>query len=254
MTEASQEGFASHLLARARGESSQLRPKLQPYYAPDTEEAAPLIEEVTQEARAEAPRRPLEVPEPARAQALHLGRAPDGGTRTTNHPVPSPSGARLMPKDSDAPPAPPPSPDVETPNITVDDEVRAPAMEPEERPSSAPAVVQPAPTEGRSAPGVTASLAAAIVRLGGESPNTEPRLMPEESVATGAAHLVRPESPAPRDDATTLPPLHIHIDEIVIAADPAPAEARPEPPRPRPTWQPMLSLDAYRAGRQRGER
>lgn len=263
MNSARQNGFAAQLLSRARGEVGQLRPKVQPYYAADTDEAEPMIEEVTREVPAKAP-----------------PGSPVDAVRTEPPAAPAPSelhdDTHLMPPQRETPatpPAPGPAParvrrEASPPTQPIfEAETSRPAEAPDAIPATQrPQMPSPEPKEVRPArqariiqPDFAAVLAAAVARLSGEAPEPEPRLMPEQTAPSVAERVMRPApdapgDPGPRGGEETPPPLHIHIGEIVIEADPTPAAQTFEPPRPRPSWQPTLSLDAYRSARQRGER
>lgn len=266
MTDAATPGFADRLLGRARGDATPLRPKLSPFYAPMAETSAPLLDDPVQTdapvvARIET--LPDRVPPPAdaapeaplRQPAIDHRSAPSRPTTTKPAPlmpdppaqVPAGPPAAPVPRRATVPAqraaservAPPPALPA-NPVIRAADPVLSP-------PQPTPALT---PRPARPQPDIAAALALALARLTGPTPAPAERLMPPEALPAKA------EAPAarntPRQGEPDPAPVHIHIGEIVVAADPAPALPLPAPHRP--DWSPVLTLDAYRASRQRGPR
>jgi hypothetical protein len=264
MTDAATPGFADRLLGRARGEPTPLRPKLVPFYAPMPETPEPVLDEPVPSAapaatRIEAPTGPLPPPAVAAPQAPRRREPVEPWSELM--PLTRAEPAPLMP----APPAPvvagipvatvprraeepvqrtlaegaakPPVPPV-GPVIRVADPAPAPAQ-------PTPALSPPA---ARSQPDIAAALALALARLTGPTAAPAERLMPPEPPPVDAPASRN----TPRHDGPGPAPVHIHIGEIVVAADPPPS---PPPAAPRrPDWSPVLTLEAYRASRQRGSR
>lgn len=266
MTGAADQGFAAMVLARADGRAETLRPKITPHYGEDTA-PGPLIQEITQEITA-APTadqaEPPETPVPASQTETQISPAHEPAKPNTPE-----MEQRLMPERAPEPadiPAPvetQPNDRIAAPEDTQDHAVPAETLQATTTPPMA-SVPDPgsklAEKQARSAakaPAQPTSLAAAVARLGtslGDSDDTP--LMPEQAQPQApAAPIASKDHPIARTETADAEPrpVHIHIGEIVIEGDapPAPATATPAPP---PTWEPTLSLDAYRSARQRGER
>ena len=106
-----------------------------------------------------------------------------------------------------------------------------------------------------------AQIAEAIASLRGEAPGFGPGTKAEKAeraerrtTEPSEPHAARSNDPAEHgtEPTNTEPPIHIHIGEIVVAPDPG---QRPlERPARQTTWEPKLSLDAYRDARRKGAR
>ncbi|MDS9470138.1 hypothetical protein RGQ15_21530 [Paracoccus sp. MBLB3053] len=266
-------GYLDGLLARAKGEIRELRPKTAPYFAPEGHA--------------------MDIPEPD----FHLVRsapgepAPKARKRTSDKIAPEigqVGAARLMPPKSaeiapsiatDPPrsaPAPLPQSPLERagpPEPEAARLARAPVPEPrsEKTMRSTERGSPPDPARARDRPAPpdpTAELARVLARLAaGEMTAASPPPPPAETrrMESGSEpRLMPPAAPAPRPlpDMHTEPPSEteetfvIHIGEIHIAPDPVPSAAplAAMPRAERPKWQPALSLGEYRSQRQRGER
>lgn len=259
MTEAPRTGFAAMLLGRAQGQGTPFRPKLDVFDAPTPDRAPALVEEVEREIMA-APQPALQTPErlvttlqpslpteaPRPAEPKLETRLEVGAPKAAQAPAPT-----AEPRPARAPVATPP---VQQNREKARNEATAfvtaaappqPALatpKPESR-ASQPASLPPHPI---------AALTKAIQRLtASEPPKPAERLMPSAAKAELSMFPMSQPARGQEDrDEPAVAPMHIHIGEIVVAAEPTPMP--PAPPRPRPAWSPALTLDAYRASRAKG--
>ncbi|MEM7614626.1 MAG: hypothetical protein AAF245_06245 [Pseudomonadota bacterium] len=258
-----QPGFAATLLARAKGEVSDLRPKITPYFG--STEPSDALPEITEEIAVAPDGTP-----PAQTQRAQPLTEPDQPAQQA--PMPAEAVAEpvqeapLMPSDAVAPatPAPeiqaadPPPPGVmAAPLMPVPEppklEVAAPTPIPTPIPNETPKPAEPATPA--ALPDVAKQLAAALARLTSDPVEAqEQRLMPEAPQAEPPApqQPTAAENPAaPQADDDRSQPLTIHIGEVIVAPDP-PAPTPPQQRAPRPKWTPALTLDDYRTSRARG--
>lgn len=266
MTDRQDKGFVESLLARARGDVCDLRPKLQPYYSaePDGQELVhseilqPIGTETLASRKPTSKARTVGGPRSAAGDSIEsrdvsplLAREDSGRTDqqasagTTNtgvttysppQPVIRGDAARVV----RAPESIAPGPSSEL--------VEASALLHQSNETSEPAF----------------SLAAVLAKLESETKPTDFGAHARAHTTPRAAPVVQtPDQGRGSDPAELSPsdspdapgrPVHIHIDEIVIAPE-GPLSAPPaQTRRPEPRWEPALSIDAYRAARERGER